>query len=308
MVSYGDIIADIREQHNLPPRSYLRSVGTFLLRWLDLGDTWVRIVERDDDTVRIEAYCLDASLASSVIGAFHASVHMSGTLQPLAEYGRSLGISTKTAAFPSPFTPEHRRIWYVPGVSTKYYMDDAMVEKIATYVQALCDHVGKNTLVLFPSYAIMYRFVNTLALLRTKYIELRGELQADLMRKLRAFKRKGGVFLSVMGGRLSEGIDFPSEQLELVIIVGIPYPPPSARQQALLRYYDAVHGNGWLHVMESHAVRKIMQSIGRLVRCETDRGAAVILDERARRFKRYMPLETAGDVVREVAAFFGQAP
>ena len=90
-----------------------------------------------------------------------------------------------------------------------------------------------------------------------------------------------------MGGKISEGMDFPSEELEVVVIVGIPYPPPSARQHALQIYYDKKYGNGWKYAFEAPAVRKTLQAIGRLIRKESDKGVAIILDERARRFQKY---------------------
>ena len=304
MVTYGDIVADIKESHNMIPRSFVRSTGMFLLRWLPLTEKWVRIAEREEGNVRIEAYCLDASIASSIINSFYASVHMSGTLQPLQEYRNSIGIDAEARIFPSPFPEKNRLILYVEGVTTRYYMNDEMVQKIAHHLETICNSIGRNALVLFPSYAIMGRFLKTLSLNGACYVEQRGERQHTLMKKLRQFKQEGGVFLSVMGGRLAEGIDFPSEELEMVLIAGIPYPPPSAKQQALLRYYDRKYGDGWKYVMEAQAIRKIMQSIGRLIRKEDDRGVAVILDERAARFSRYIPMKSSADPVRDIRLFF----
>ncbi len=306
MVTYGDIVADIKESRNMIPRSFVRSAGMFLLRWLPLTGKWVRIAEREEGNVRIEAYCLDASIASSIINSFYASVHMSGTLQPMQEYRDSIGIDAEMQPFPSPFPEENRLILYVEGVTTRYYMSDEMVQRIAHHIETICTSIGKNTLVLFPSYAVMERFLKTLNVTGACYVEKRGERQHTLMKKLRQFKRNGGVFLSVMGGRLSEGIDFPSEELEMVLIAGIPYPPPSAKQQALLRYYDRNYGNGWKYVMEAQALRKIMQSIGRLIRKENDRGVAVILDERAARFSRYIPMKSSTSPVEDIRLFFGE--
>jgi len=305
MVTYGDIIADIKESKNMLPRSFIRSVGNFLLHWLSLNEKWVRIVEREEDNVRIEAYCLDASLASSIINSFYCSIHMSGTLQPLEEYRNSIGIDAVTAKFPSPFPEENRRIFYMEGVTTKYYMEEEMLNKIKEQIEKICNSVDRNILILFPSYIIMNRFLKKLKINRECYVENRGERQKSIMEKLQKFKQKGGVFLSVMGGRLAEGIDFPSEELEIVIIVGIPYPPPSAKQYALQQYYDEKYGNGWKYVMEAQAVRKIMQAIGRLIRKEDDRGIAIIMDERAKRFKKYIKMEKAGDIVAEINEFLG---
>jgi len=124
------------------------------------------------------------------------------------------------------------------------------------------------------------------------------------MKEIEKFKEGGGVLLSVIGGRISEGMDFPSEELEMVIIVGIPYPPPSARQQALQKYYDKKFGSGWKYAFEAPTTRKMLQAIGRLIREKSDRGVAIILDERAARFGRYMEMNKADDLLGEIKKFW----
>lgn len=306
MTIYGDVVADIKESKNMLPRSYIRSVGNFFAKWLSLNENWVRIVEKEEDNIKIEAYCLDASLVSSILKSFYCSIHISGTLEPMEEYKKSIGIEAKIAKFPSPFPKENRRIFYIEGITTKYYIEDAMIEKIGEYIEKICNSSNKNTLVLFPSYQVMERFVKRLKLKRKVYVEERKDRQKNLMDKLNEFKRRGGIFLSVMGGRLAEGIDFPSEELEMVIIVGIPYPPPSAKQQALQKFYDRKYGNGWKYVVEAQAIRKISQAIGRLIRREEDKGIAIILDERAKRFKKYIEMEKTKNVVEDIMEFFAK--
>jgi len=140
---------------------------------------------------------------------------------------------------------------------------------------------------------------------RKIYVEDRKDKQKDIMAKINEFKEKKGIFLSVIGGRISEGIDFPSKELEIVIIVGIPYPPPSEKQNALKNFYDKKFGEGWKYAYESYAIRKIKQSIGRLIRREDDKGMAIILDERARRFRKYIEMKKAEkNIIKEIESFF----
>ncbi|MBC7081178.1 MAG: ATP-dependent DNA helicase [Thermoplasmatales archaeon] len=307
MIAYGEAIADIKEKNNSFPRSFLRSIGNFILYWINLDNRWVKLIEVDDENFRIVAYCLEPSIASSIINSFYSSIHMSGTLQPIDEYINSIGIEAEKAIFPSPFPKENRKIFYLGGVSTKYYMEDEMVKKIAGLIEEICNNVNKNTLVFFPSYSVMNRFINSLNIKRNLYIEGRNERQEELMNKIENFKRSGGVFLSVIGGKISEGIDFPSEELEIVLIVGLPYPPPSAKQSSLQEYYERKSQNGWKYAFEAPAIRKTMQAIGRLIRNENDRGIAIILDERATRFKKYVEIEKTNDALAEIKKFFGKS-
>jgi Rad3-related DNA helicase len=47
-----------------------------------------------------------------------------------------------------------------------------------------------------------------------------------------------------------------------------------------------------------------LQSIGRLIRNEKDRGSAVILDRRAPRFKKYIKdLEESKDLLKDIKCF-----
>jgi DNA excision repair protein ERCC-2 len=107
-----------------------------------------------------------------------------------------------------------------------------------------------------------------------------------------------------MGGRISEGLDFPAEELEIAVIVGIPYPKPTARPRGLQRYYDVKFRKGWEYTVEAPTARKLLQSIGRLIRDETDRGVAIILDRRAPRFKKYIKdLTESEDLIKDIDGF-----
>ena len=102
-------------------------------------------------------------------------------------------------------------------------------------------------------------------------------------------------------------MDFPAEQLEIAVIVGIPYPKPTAKQRGLQQYYDIKFGKGWEYTVEAPTARKLLQSIGRLIRNETDRGVAVILDRRATRFKKYIrDLSESKNLINEINYFINK--
>ena len=310
-MEYGEMIMDLKEKDGKLPRSHVKSVGIFLGAWVGLDDRWAKlIVDETGKNPRLEYYCLDASVAAAVINEFHASVHMSGTLYPLEEYRDSLSLkNAEMVSFPSPFPKENRKIFYVKDVSTRYNgLNDSMLASIGEKIAGICNSFDKNTAVFFPSHAMLGRFLKMgirRSIKRNTYVEERGASQHKLMGEIEKFREKGGVLLSVIGGRVSEGMDFPSEELEMVVIVGIPYPPPSARQQALQRYYEKKFGSGWKYAFEAPTTRKLLQAIGRLIREKNDRGVAVILDERAARFRKYMDMHEADDLVGEIKKFWG---
>jgi len=113
------------------------------------------------------------------------------------------------------------------------------------------------------------------------------------------------VIFGVMGGRIGEGMDFPGEQLEMVVVVGLPYPKPTARQRSLQHYYDLKWGKGWEYTVHGPAGRKVRQAIGRIIRSETDRGMALILDRRAQHFANDIPgLRMTADPLADIHGFW----
>ena len=88
-------------------------------------------------------------------------------------------------------------------------------------------------------------------------------------------------------------------------IIGGGEPKPTAKQKALQYYYDIKFGKGWDYTVKAPTARRMLQSIGRLIRSENDRGVAVILDRRAMQFKEYLPdLKETTDPAKDVSDFW----
>ena len=287
LMDMGERIRDKKKAERKLPRSYIASLGKFLVMWNLLDeDMSVRLVIGGDNP-KFQGYCLDPYPAAEPLRVCHSSVHMSGTLSPLDEYCIELGLEDSTKKiFPSPFPKENLSMLYVDDVSTKYddmNADPGIYERIRGHISNIIEGTHRNTAVFFPSYALMQRMISDLSpsLGGRLFIERKDMPQAELMEEISLFRMSGGgVLFAVTGGRISEGLDFPDKDLEIAILVGIPYPKPTARQEALKRYCDMRFGNGWEHSYKTPAVRKMRQSIGRLIRSERDRGVAVLLDRR----------------------------
>ena len=99
------------------PRSYIHSMGDFLLRWLETADddSFINVAScyfnrERNKTAKLEIVALDPSkITKPVFSSTYANVIMSGTLQPLEAYEQitKLPLNTVECIVPSPFPKEH---------------------------------------------------------------------------------------------------------------------------------------------------------------------------------------------------------
>lgn len=116
------------------------------------------------------------------------------------------------------------------------------------------------------------------------YFESRTQKSAfdDFTTAIHNHPAKGAFLAAVMGGRLSEGINFADDLARLVIVVGMPFANPSDPEMAesLKSLPDTAHRARRLQ----HACLTVVnQCIGRAVRHANDYAAVVLLDTRYRR-------------------------
>lgn len=294
--------------------SDIQEVAVALRSWCGTDSKrFVRTVHADRDGEFLRAYCIDPKEISMFLNSTSGTVHMSGTLHPMDQYARVIGLSSNCTfrRYPSPFPPENRLVVYTPGLTTRWQdlrSDPEMKNKLERTIAELCNSVDKNTLVFFTSYASMQSMRGYLEshIQKRLYWEQsrNNRANASALSSFRA--RRDGVLFCVMGGKFAEGIDFPGEELCFAVIVGIPYPPPSPDLDAMSAMFESRYGpgKGFAYCSAIPAQRKLKQAIGRLIRTETDRGMAVILDNRASRFAKDLDAKPTDDPVGEAAGFF----
>ena len=311
MEEIGDGIMEKKKERHKLPRSYIHSMAGFIRAWIDGDDeNYVRLIVKENGNPKFQAYCMDPSGAAGPLIDCFSSIHMSGTLQPLDAYVTELGLDrVNTLCLDGIFPKENLLTLYTDRVSMKYEERelpqnyDTLMEMVVECVNA----VRVNTAVFFPSYSFMDKMVDdglVQRLSRDVVYERKGMSQPELMSVFENFRMSsGGVLFCVTGGRISEGLDFPDKALEMVILIGIPYPKPTAKMRAMRRYYDIRFGDGMWYTNTIPTVRKMRQSIGRLIRSETDRGVAVIMDRRIAGLKD-IQAELCQDIPSKEREFF----
>ena len=313
VISLGEARTEILMENKENRLSDVQVLGENMSNWCTSSSgRYIRSLRTDESGEVLTAFCMDPYETSLFLNSVRGAIHMSGTLAPMDQYARVLGLSgnPRFRTYPSPFPPENRKVVYIGDATTaaaKMKEDPTNKNRLEKYIADLCNAVDKNTLVFFTSYGNMAQMRPYLEarVLKSQYWEERGNSKRT-MQKLDAFRNgRNGVFFTVMGGNIAEGIDFPGDELCFAIIVGIPFPPPDANNKAMQSVFDTrYNGKGFHYVSLIPAVRKMKQAIGRLIRTETDRGMAVILDNRMARYQSYLPCELVTDPAAVAARFF----
>ncbi|MGD6852076.1 MAG: helicase C-terminal domain-containing protein [Candidatus Bathyarchaeia archaeon] len=281
------------------PRSYVNAVGEYLQKWIDTvdDDSYINVASKyfskeNNKTGKLEIVALDPSkITEPVFSATYANVIMSGTLQPLEAYARITKLPPSTVQFlaPSPFPREHVFSAVVLGVTTSMekrtpQMYQTMVDRINEVVNSTPTNTG--------IFAASFQVLNALLaegleekLLKPLYYEKSGMTSKANEKIVQDFKacgdRGGAVFLGVQGGRTSEGVDFPGNQMNSVVVVGVPYAEPTPRVQAQIEYYEKCFpGRGREYGYVLPAMKKASQAAGRPIRTLDDKGAIIFLDYR----------------------------
>uniref|UniRef100_A0A2A4J8Q3 DNA 5'-3' helicase n=1 Tax=Heliothis virescens TaxID=7102 RepID=A0A2A4J8Q3_HELVI len=94
--------------------------------------------------------------------------------------------------------------------------------------------------------------------------------------------RNGALLLSVVGGKLSEGLNFSDDLGRCVMVVGMPYPNvKSPELQEKMNYLNKTAGGGAGSIYyENLCMKAVNQCIGRAVRHANDYACVLLVDER----------------------------
>ncbi|MCW4006408.1 MAG: hypothetical protein NWF04_07430 [Candidatus Bathyarchaeota archaeon] len=292
------------------PRSYIHGMGDFLLRWIETtgDDSYINILSKyftreNVPAAKLEIVALDpAKVTMPVFASTYANVVMSGTLQPLEAYSKITGLPENTIQHlaASPFPREHIFSAVCSGVSTSMEnRTSATYQTMIRRIREVVDSTPVNTGIFTASFEVSRALLAEgleEALEKPLFCERRGmssKANEALVEEYKECALAGGAaFMGVQGGRTSEGVDFPGNQMNSVVVVGVPYAEPTPRVKAQIEYYEKQfpqQGREYGYILP--AMKKASQAAGRPVRTLEDRGAIVFLDYRfaSGYCKRFLP-------------------
>ncbi len=294
MVEVGDSIREDRIEKGKPPRSYVGRVGEFLLNWLALAgrEDYLFLMSRDKG-LSLELVALDPSKALEFIRDVQSAIFMSGTLTPLEAFRDVMGIeNARLKKFPRMVKRENVQVLVAKDVSSRG--EERSLEayrRMVDYIVEAVRVIPKNVGVFTASYEVLQGLLSANLDVKLEgtgkplLVEKQGASSREndvLVAKFKAYSRRdGAVLLGVMGGRNSEGQDYSGDEMNGVVLVGIPYARPTPRVQAQIRYFERKFpGKGRYYGYFLPAHRKLVQAAGRVHRSSEERGSIIVLDRR----------------------------
>ena len=253
------------------------------------GEEFDYLYEHHAEGAAFKILCKDASrFLHERLQGFHSVIGMSATLTPFPFYQDVLGMPPErstAAEFPSPFPERNRRVLVVPEVATTYRERQRDAPLAAQIIEAVVAQRPGNYAVFFPSFAYL-RLVR--AFMRQvpghRVIEQARTMseaeREQVMQRLRQRNAEPLLLLGVQGGIFAEGVDYPGDMLNGVIVVGPGLPRVGGEQELIRAYCEDKYAQGFAYAYLYPGMNRVVQSAGRVIRSETDVGIIVLVDKR----------------------------
>lgn len=265
---------------------------------------------------QVEIICtVPGRYIQEILAPFHGSARLSGTLTPAGVFqrihgfaGESDSLSTTGLAF-----DEQLDVLLVPDLSTFYRDRERTLPDLVRLIDAVCDATPGNILVAFPSfaYARAAAAVFDRPELRCQEPEMTLGDREDFIAWLNT--DEGRVAFVVMGGVFAESVDYDSEAVRGIVVVGVGLPPRSLRRDCVAADSVAndIAEDGFEIAYRQPAMTRVVQAVGRVARGDS-RGIAVLVDPRFGdpAYRAFMPswwqprFVRASAAAKEVAGFW----
>jgi chromosome transmission fidelity protein 1 len=170
-----------------------------------------------------------------------------------------------------------------------------ILSDLLSVIKEITRVISYGVVIFFPSYSYL-DFVlqhwrssglfRQLSSLKPIYVDSRNQSgnSSDIWRDYSVAATaspRGACLLSVVGGKLSEGINFCDDLARCVAVVGMPYPDRNDPiLQEKLKHTEATNPGSGKYLYDSLCMRAVNQSIGRSIRHINDSASIVLLDIR----------------------------
>ena len=244
--------------------------------------------------VGVSLYCLDASDSlRRIYKLFKSTILFSATLRPGTFYRDSLGLpdTTTQLLLDSPFDRARASHCIVDWIGTRYRQRDTSLSDLISLIEQVVTEKIGNYLVFFPSYAYLERACSAYCAAfpgREVWRQSPGMAREDQLAQLARLDEPGHrVGFAILGGIFGEGIDYRGDKLIGVIIISPGLPGLDTQTQLVSEHYQKQGRDGYDFAYRYPGLTRVLQTVGRLVRGESDSGIVILVDDRfTQRFYR----------------------
>lgn len=221
----------------------------------------------------------------NIFKASYSAILFSATLTPLKFYKQILGGNEedKILKLGNPFDPDNLKLMVTSNINMKYTLRSGNIEPICKYVHEFIIAKKGNYIVFFPSYEYLNQVYECYANMYSDDILLNNEsiTEERQFEIINIFNtEKNIVLFTVVGGVFSEGMDLPDDKLIGAVVIGTGIPKLTFERDLIMEFFDEKYKSGFDFAYRFMGFNKILQSVGRVIRTEEDRGSVLIIDSR----------------------------
>lgn len=258
----------------------------------------------EDGRFQIKLFCVNPAVnLQNYLEQGNSTIFFSATLLPVHYYKKLLSVEKDDYAVyaHSSFPQENKFLFIGTDVSTRYTRrGESTYQRFARYIAVMAEQKKGNYMAFFPSYRF-WEEVHTCflecvdhevdSICQVSYMD--EEQREEFLEEFEQEREKSLVAFCVMGGIFSEGIDLTDDKLIGAVIAGTGLPQVCTEREILKQYFNVADMDGFDYAYLYPGMNKVLQSAGRVIRTESDRGVILLLDDRFRamRYREVFPRE-----------------
>ncbi len=258
----------------------------------------------EDGRFQIKLFCVNPAVnLQNYLEQGNSTIFFSATLLPVHYYKKLLSVEKDDYAVyaHSSFPQENKFLFIGTDVSTRYTRrGESTYQRFARYIAVMAEQKKGNYMAFFPSYRFLEEvhtcFLECVdhevdSICQVSYMD--EEQREEFLEEFEQEREKSLVAFCVMGGIFSEGIDMTDDKLIGAVIAGTGLPQVCTEREILKQYFNAADMDGFDYAYLYPGMNKVLQSAGRVIRTESDRGVILLLDDRFRamRYREVFPRE-----------------
>ena len=258
----------------------------------------------EDGRFQIKLFCVNPAVnLQNYLEQGNSTIFFSATLLPVHYYKKLLSVEKDDYAVyaHSSFPQENKFLFIGTEVSTRYTRrGESTYQRFARYIAVMAEQKKGNYMAFFPSYRFLEEvhtcFLECVdhevdSICQVSYMD--EEQRDEFLEEFEQEREKSLVAFCVMGGIFSEGIDLTDDKLIGAVIAGTGLPQVCTEREILKQYFNAADMDGFDYAYLYPGMNKVLQSAGRVIRTESDRGVILLLDDRFRamRYREVFPRE-----------------